>query len=387
VQYRFSNSFNLGFIARDRQNIGQNNTNLADYIWPTFSLRPFSTLSLRGAPDINGVYLFNALFQPTTKSRFAFSTFGNVYTTNFGYDLSRKFQLGLDTESGDSLPTRYTIALNSRASSLYGLNWRLGMAWEGGEVSPVAGLSMRLIPGLYASLDFQGIPSRYKSTYGGVGLTDDHFTFLLVSDLSFAGGKISPAESTSLSRDRGAIAGKIQIVGGRKGFDLSGASIQVFNRRNENVGSQQTDSLGNFFIGNLPPGVYVVQLDTEQLPVEISLKKTAVVAQVSSSSVTHVEFHGELEYGLAGRVTDATGKPIPYLEVELVNAEGKAVSQSATNEFGLYRLDGVPAGKYQLQVPAQDQIANPSTLPTKLITVTSDFLYEQNLQLPINLSH
>jgi len=381
VQYRFTNTFNLGFIARDRQNIGQN-TNLDDYVWPTFSIRPFSTLSLRGGPDINGLYLFNALFQPTAKSRFSFNTFGNIYTSNFSYDLSRKYQLGLDTESGDGLPTRYTVAINGNASSLYGLSWRLGIAYRGSEISPVAGLSTRLIPGLYASLDFQGIPSRYQSTYGG--LDDNHLTFLLVSDLSFAGGKISPAESASVSRDKGGISGKIKVAGGRKGFDLSGASIQVFNHQNQNVGSAQTDSRGNFFIGNLPPGVYMVQLDTENLPIEISLKKTSVVAQVAGSSVTNLEFRGELEYGLAGRITDATGKSIPFLDVELVNAEGKKVAESATNEFGLYRLDGVPSGSYQLRVPAQDHISNADALPTKQITVNSDFLYDQNLQLPIS---
>ena len=58
LRYRFGNQFNVGFIARNRQDDGTS----ANYILPTFSARPFSTLSLSGRPDTDGRYLFNAFF-------------------------------------------------------------------------------------------------------------------------------------------------------------------------------------------------------------------------------------------------------------------------------------------------------------------------------------
>lgn len=60
VNYRFSNTFNLGFLARSRQSDGDDATN---YILPTFAVNPFSGLSLRGRPDIEGQYIFNAFYQ------------------------------------------------------------------------------------------------------------------------------------------------------------------------------------------------------------------------------------------------------------------------------------------------------------------------------------
>ncbi|WP_341524939.1 carboxypeptidase regulatory-like domain-containing protein [Nostoc sp. UHCC 0302] len=378
TRYNFSNNFSLGVIARSYQD----QSNSTNYILPTFSLSPVSNLSLSGRPDILGRYLFNAFYQATQNSRLTFTSSGDIYSTDFSQNLSREYLVSFGTESGGDLSTRYTATLNRNAPSLSGLSWRLGLGYRDGEVGPVVGASMRLLPGLFARLDYQGIPSRYKSIYGGIG--DERLTISLVSDLSFAGGRISPAEYTSIGKNRGAIAGRVIVEGGRKGFDLSESTIQVFNNRNQSFGGSAIDAQGNFFVGNLPEGVYIVQLDPDQLPVELSIKKTTVVAEVANSAVTKLDFPVRIEYGLAGRITDAAGKPIPEIEVELINAEGKRVSASATDEFGLYRLDAVPAGKYILRISPQNGITNSAILPTRDITIDKDFLYDQNLQLPIS---
>lgn len=378
TKYRFSNNFSLGFVARSYQD----QSNSADYILPTFNFSPFSSLSFSGRPDILGRYLFNAFYQATPKSRLAFNSTGDIYSADFSYNFNREYLLSLGSESGGDLATRYTVTLNRNASSLSGLSWRLGLAYRDGEVGPVVGASMRLIPGLFARIDYQGIPSRYKNIVSGIG--DDRLMVSLVSDLSLAGGRVAPAEYTAISKNRGAIAGRIIIEGGRKDFDLSASNIQVFNSRNQSFGGANIDSQGNFFVGNLPEGVYIVQLDPDQLPVELSLKKTSVIVEVANSAVTRLDFPLTIEYGLAGRVTDAAGKPIPELEVRLVNAEGKQISSSVTDQFGLYRLDGVPTGKYSLQVPSQEGITSSDTLPKREITIDDDFLYDQDLQLPIS---
>lgn len=70
VKYNFGNRLDLGFIARSRQS----ETDSANYIMPTFSARPFSSLFLSGRPDFEGRYLFNAYYQPTWASRLSFNT-------------------------------------------------------------------------------------------------------------------------------------------------------------------------------------------------------------------------------------------------------------------------------------------------------------------------
>ncbi|BAY41184.1 hypothetical protein NIES2111_55760 [Nostoc sp. NIES-2111] len=377
LKYKFSNNFNLGVVARNRQD--QNNG--ASYVAPTFLFRPLYNLSLSGRPDFQGRYLFNAFYQMSPRSRLSFNSFGDIYTTDFGYNFNREYQLSFGTEFGGDLASRYTLTLNRSASSLRGLSWRLGMAYSDGEVGPIVGANMQLIPGLFARVDYQAIPSRTRSFFGGFG--DERLTISLVSDLSFAGGRVAPSDSISMDKSRGGIGGQILVEGGRQGFDLSGSRIRVYNQRNQIMGGAKTDSQGNFFVGSLPEGIYVVELEPEQLPVELSLRKTTIIAEVAGAAVTKLDFPAKIEYGVAGQITDASGKVMPNVEVELVNAEGKPIGTTVTDEFGLYRLDGVPVGKYKLRVPVQDGIANNDALPQLEVAINKEFIYGQNLQLPI----
>ncbi|HLO85946.1 MAG TPA: carboxypeptidase regulatory-like domain-containing protein [Nostocaceae cyanobacterium] len=379
AKYKVSQNFDMGFIARSFQN--QNTT--SNYILPTFSLRPFSGLSFRGRPDVRGNYLLSAFYTPNNKTRLSFNSYGDVYSTNFGYRLSPGYQLSLGNEFGGDRSPSYTLSLYRNANSINGLSWNVGLSYSDGEIGPVVGASMRVLPGLFARAEYQSIPSRFRGVFGDGN--DQRFTISLVSDLSFAGGQISPAEYTSLGKERGGIAGRMVLEGARNNFNLSGGTVYVVNNRGKNVGAAKTDNQGNFFIGSLPEGIYVVEFDPEELPVELSLKKTSIVVEVASSAVTKVNFPLRVEYGLAGRITDAAGKPIQNLAVELVNAEDKQVSTSVTDEFGLYRLDGVPAGKYKLQIPPQNSVTNSQTLPTKEVNIDKEFLYDQNLQLPVYL--
>ncbi|WP_026734436.1 carboxypeptidase-like regulatory domain-containing protein [Fischerella sp. PCC 9605] len=378
ASYKFSDDFTLGLIARSYQSLNIDSS----YILPTFFLRPARNLSFRGSPNYSGDYVFGATYQPTRNSRLLFNAYGDIYTSDFSYDLNRQYRLSFGTESGGDLATRYTLTLGRNAQTLSGLSWRLGLGYREGEIGPFVGASMRILPGLFASIDYQGIPSRYRNIVGSIG--DDRLTISLISDLSFAGGSLAPAEYSSISKDRGAIAGRIIVEGGRKNTDLSGGIIQVYNNRGRNVGAAKIDSQGNFFVGNLREGVYVVQLDPDELPIEIALRKTSIVAEVASSAVTKLDFPVGLEYGLAGRITDVSGQPMAQVQVELVGADGKPITSAVTDESGLYRLDGVPVGKYTLQIPSQDAIAEGKNLPKRGVEIRNDFVYEQNLQLPIS---
>ncbi len=374
VKYRLANTFNLGFIARSRQE----DTKSADYILPTFSIRPMSGMYLSGRPDIEGGYLFNALYRINQASRLSFNTYNNRYFSDFSYDLNRQYQLSFGSEFGGDFDTRYSATLNRNAFNLNGLSWRLGLAYSDGSVAPVVGANMQVLPGLLARVDYQGIPSRSKNSFGGFG--DRRLSISLVSDLSFAGSKISPASSTNLGKQRGAIAGRIIVEGG-KGFDLGNSIIRIINNRGKNVGGAKTDARGNFFVGNLPEGIYTVELDPEKLPIELTVKKNTVVAEVASAAVTSLDFTAAAEYGIAGRLTDAAGNPVANMRLDLINREGKRVAAAWTDEFGLYRLDGIPVGNYTLLVPKQTDITTNNPLPKIQVEVSNEFVYDQNLQL------
>jgi hypothetical protein len=378
LKYRLNNSFNLGFIARSRQDEG----NSANYILPVFSARPFSNVSLSGRPDFEGRYLFNAFYQPNDLTRLSFNTYGSAYISDLSYNLSRNYQLSLGSEFGGNLAPRYSLGISNNSNSLSQLSWNLGVAFRDGEVAPTAGASMQVLPGLFARLEYQGIPSRTKGNFGGFG--DDRFTVSLVSDLSFAGGRVAPASYSGISKERGAISGRIVVEGGKKGFDLSGSNIRVSNNRSQTVGAVRTDSSGNFFIGNLPEGNYVIELEPDELPIELSVPKSSLVAQVANSAVTKLDFPVRAEFGLAGRVTDVSGQPIEQVRIELINSTGIRALSTITDQNGLYRLDGVPVGKYTLRVSPQDALNPTDTLPKRQVEISNQFVYDQNLQLPIS---
>ncbi len=379
LKYRFNNKFNLGFIARNRQD----DTSTASYILPTFTLRPFSTVSLNGRPDIDGRYLFNAFYQPNFATRFSFNTYGDTYLSDLSYKFKNDYQLSAGTEFGSGSAPRYTLGVGYYPNSLRQLSWNVGLALREGEVAPIAGASMQVLPGLLARLEYQGIPSRATSgNFGGFG--DDRFSLTLVSDLSFARGQITPANYTGVTKERGAIAGHIKVEGAKGSFDLSGSNVSIIDNRGQVMGSSQTDSKGNFFVGGLPEGNYIVELQPDTLPVELSVPKTSMVAQVANSAVTRLDFPVRAEFGVAGRVTDVSGQPIAEVKIELMNSTGARILSGMTDQFGLYRLDGVPVGKYMLRISTQDGLNGNDALPKRQIEIRNEFVYNQNLQLPIS---
>ncbi|MUH00129.1 Cna B-type [Scytonema sp. UIC 10036] len=378
VKYRFGNKYTLGFIARDRQD----ESNSSTYILPTFAARPFSSLYFSGRPDVDGRYLFNAFYQPNSLTRLTFNAYGNEYISDLSYKFARNYQLSFGTEFGGDLASRYSVSVGHNPSNLNKLSWNVGLAYSDGDIGPIAGASMQVLPGLLARFEYQGIPTRARTGFGGVG--DDRLTLSLISDLSFGGGRIAPTNYSGIGKERGAIAGRLVVEGENKGFDLSGTVVRIFDNRNKNVGSTRTDSKGNFFVGNLPEGVYVVQLEPEELPIELTVMKNSAVAEVATSAVTSLDFPVRPEFGVAGRVTDIAGQPVSQLRVELINGAGARVLSAVTDSFGLYRLDGVPIGFYTLRVSTQDSLNPNDTLPKREIQIRNQFVYEQNLQLPIS---
>jgi hypothetical protein len=377
LRYRFSNNLNLGFLARNRQDAGSS----AAYILPTFSFRPFSTVSMSGRPDIDGRYLLNAFYQPNDLTRLSFNSYGDSYISDLTYNVSRNYQLSFGSELGGNLAPRYSLGFGRNPNGLDQLSWNVGLAFRDGDVGPIAGASMQVLPGLFGRIEYQGIPSRTRGNFGGFG--DDRLSLTLVSDLSFARGRVAPASYTGISKERGAIAGRL-VVKGEAGFDLAGSNVRVYNNRNQNVGGTRTDNQGNFFVGNLPEGNYVVELEPDELPVELSVPKTSLVVQVANSAVTKLDFPVTQEYGVAGRITDVSGQPIERVRVELVTTAGVRAMSAMSDQFGLYRMDGVPVGKYILRVSPQDALNPNDALPKRQIDVRNDFVYNQNLELPIS---
>ncbi len=140
----------------------------------------------------------------------------------------------------------------------------------------------------------------------------------------------------------------------------------------------RTDSAGRFFVGGLSPGVYAVELDTENLPIQLSPVEARHLVEVESGAVTRVDFPVRLELGLAGRVVGESGDPVPNVVVEVLDAANYPVAQAGTDRFGLYRVDGLAPGAYFLRATIVSADGSERTVE-RLVHLVADFLFGQDL--------
>ncbi len=213
-----------------------------------------------------------------------------------------------------------------------------------------------------------------------IGRRLQQITLGVTLDLAFAGGGVLAARTQSSRYGRGAIAGRVAIQGPKalQRYPLDHLNILVNGRI-----AGQTGDGGSFYVSYLPAGIYTVSLDTDNLPLELSPVTGVVVAEVAEAAVTRVDFAVRPEFGIAGRVRDAAGRPVPGVSLEIVNDADGTVADAATDRFGLYRVDGLPPGTYQLRVADSWRPELNRPLPTRSVDIRDAFLFNQDLELPV----
>jgi hypothetical protein len=124
-----------------------------------------------------------------------------------------------------------------------------------------------------------------------------------------------------------------------------------------------TDDDGRFRISNLPAGTYYVW---PFAPASVVAEATGVspqgkvVALAEAETVEDVDFHLTPGAVITGRVTDAAGRPVIDERIRLlpVGADMRRLTSSIypgindirTDDRGVYRIFGLPAGKYKVSI-------------------------------------
>jgi hypothetical protein len=376
LNYRISSSLDVGANYRDRQD----SSSSISYILPSFNWRPANNVSVFGRPGSNAEYLYNIYYQPSTPARISFAGSAQNNTLDLSYTFDPTLQGSLGYSFGTNNDPLYSLLLSSGGQQPGDLSWGLGAALSNGEIRPQANASLEIVPGLLGRIDYRGFPSRnFGSNTSNNG---DQISISLVTDLAFNQGGVVPANSNSFSRGRGNIAGKLKILNSNKlpSFNLSGASVSV-KQGERGFGSSSVDNQGNFFIGNIPDGDYIVEIEPNELPVELSILKSSRVARVAGGATTNVEFDLQAEFGVAGRIRDVQGKTQPNISLQLTNLQGVVIKSTRTDEFGLYRIDGIPIGKYKIQVVSQTKNTTDRKPPALDLEIRDRFLFDRDLQI------
>jgi hypothetical protein len=159
-----------------------------------------------------------------------------------------------------------------------------------------------------------------------------------------------------------------------KPSDINDVDILINGRK---LGQRQVD--GTFFVGNLIPGVYSVDIDAEKLPLELNVARKSLKAEVRNGAVTEVNFPVYAEYGMAGRVTDHSGSGQADALITVRDIEGKTAATTFTNAFGYYRIDGLRPGNYTVDA-AESETGSGKTAPRE-VSIKDDYLFEINFSI------
>jgi hypothetical protein len=207
------------------------------------------------------------------------------------------------------------------------------------------------------------------------------FTCTLSFDFGWSGKRIQPVNRSTVSPMRGGIAGLLiaDQDTGLKPSQIQDIGILVNGHR-----LPQNQENGNYYVGNLKPGLYRVSVDPAKLPVHAVSDKESSIVEVKGSGITNVNIPIHAEYGVSGQLVDSEGNGITgvYVAVKKNNHPGK-VGSGLTDAFGYYRIDGLRKGRYSAYlIDAGD--AKKTVVAERQFEIIHGYIFDINLQLPSN---
>lgn len=163
------------------------------------------------------------------------------------------------------------------------------------------------------------------------------------------------SQSGPEKRSGATFSGKVTIKGkGAKGIVVG--LIRIEESSQQPTGQRAlTDDQGNYRITNVGPGKYMLTIAAPGLiPASESYNnKTFLISK--SEAVENVDFALTRGGVITGKVTDTDGRPLIEEQISLVpvdygNGSFRYISppNTRTDDRGIYRLFGVPPGKYRI---------------------------------------
>jgi hypothetical protein len=140
----------------------------------------------------------------------------------------------------------------------------------------------------------------------------------------------------------------------------------------------QVANSSNAAIVKLPPDSYRLDIDPAGYPINYRAAVDAIRLEISAGNFTPISIPLVPAYVYTGEVRDSIGNPVPGARVEAISLKKGTKISSITNGAGIYYLEGLEQGEYQLKV------GNLPTAPDRLlITYRSQFTQELNISVTL----
>ncbi len=168
------------------------------------------------------------------------------------------------------------------------------------------------------------------------------------------------AQQPETVKNLGSISGRVTVEGKPKaGLVVELLTIDINGSRHP-IAKATTDKTGKYLLTNVVSGTYDVSPSTPTLVVPNqgrSGRSGKSVTIETGESVKGIDFDLVSKGSISGRVRDVSGAPVKGQTVELlIRGEGSrpfyssAPGDHTTNDEGVYRISGVPPGRYLAKV-------------------------------------
>ncbi|ABB23967.1 hypothetical protein Plut_1105 [Pelodictyon luteolum DSM 273] len=354
------------------------------YLLPAGTIAPLTWLSLSATPHDDKTYRYESWVRLGNNDRLRGIYDNAIVSLDYQHNLSRQLNMRLVNDyafkSGDMVTN-------------FGIDWYPGnsssdiiatvLSYSGGSYGISGSWSRYLNTGLRFAMQYTFnmnnaanlATTDIESAYGSSTTSAKSISLSMSWDLGWSNRGFIPINRNAVTLTRGALAGSLDIANesSLSASDINDIQILLNGRR-----MQQRQLNGDFFVGGLPPGIYRVSVDQENLPIELVTEKNEVRVEIKNGAVTGMKIPVYAEYGAAGMVRGAGGESIGGAVVRVSDAEGTTIKKAVTNQFGYYRVDGLRAGTYQAVVESNGGIRIES--PSKMqFSIIDDYVFNVNL--------
>lgn len=275
----------------------------------------------------------------------------NKYS-NAGHALVLGYQTRSTLESDDllSLNWRYRSRKQSKdGNALWETQLGYGMGSNGSGI--IASARTSILPGL-----------SFRARYQGVSLNSDESSFSLefLPSLNFQGGLWdNPNPNHHHLRTQGGLLLQAFFDKNANGKRDVGEKLYqnnlnlLISLNNKPLIAAQPQKVGDRTWVHLPPRKYRLDFDPAGFPLDWLVSAPAYAVDVVAGSFTPVMVPLVPAYTLSGVIRDSQTKALAGARVEAINLQSGQRYLSITNSAGVYYLEHLPQGNYQLLINSQ----------------------------------
>jgi hypothetical protein len=326
-------------------------------------------------------WLFNSYFD-----RFQFFNRGNELSTSseLAYSFSsslyqgHSLKLGYDTQnSGDALLSagwRYrSFNRTYDGRNLWEVEAGYGFGSRG--TGPILSAATNVIPGVVLRVRYDAI-----STLSGA----DTFRVELTPSFHVA-PRLTAATTPNIEhlRDEGGILVQPFLDANANGRLDAGEEIyteepaQLLSFDSQSLQAFATTVNGDGILSRMKPGKYRVDLDPAGYPVGWTPKQNAYAVEVAPGGYTLLSVPMQKSFTVIGAIQNLKGIPIGGMTIVATPRKDGLKLTSVTNGSGIYTLDGMTAGIYDLTL--NGKAATPTSIE---IQQSAETLQELNFKVP-----